>query len=77
MSRAAANRPATADSSITIVESENDFPFAKVTQVIVGSAHAVAKTPEAEEVLLGLLQKLVDQYHGDGPSPLVEVEYKS
>jgi hypothetical protein len=61
---------------VKVVEAENDFPIAKVTGVVVGSAHAVATSPEVEASLLELMRRLVERHHGEGPTPTVEVVRK-
>ena len=61
---------------IKLVEAENDFPVAKVTQVVVGSAHAVTNDPRIESALKQLLHKLVDHFHGLGEVPDIEIENK-
>jgi hypothetical protein len=59
--------------TIKVVESENDFPIAKVTHITVGSAHAVARDSRVAATLLQITQKLVERWHGAGPIPAIEV----
>jgi len=61
-------------SEVKIVEEENDFPIAKVTRLVVGSAHAQSKHADADASLLTLMQKLVDRYPGDGPNRTVQLK---
>ena len=63
-----------------IIEAENDFPFAagSITDIRVGSVHAVATAPQ-EAALHELMRKLVDlvnHRNTDMPKSNIKIVYK-
>lgn len=64
-------------SSIKIIESENDFPFAHVTSLRIGSAHAVSPDTIKDEHLRGLLLKLVAVLNSPDAVAEVRFEFKT
>jgi hypothetical protein len=65
---------------IKVVESENDFPFARVTSVRVGSAHVVVHDDQQELAAVRAMRTVSDQINAwfdpDAAGEPVEIERK-
>jgi hypothetical protein len=70
------NRKNSEKSTVKVVEEENDFPFDEVTDVRLGSAHAVSSDESRDQHLLELMRRLVAHVNVRGAEQEVFIEHK-
>ena len=76
----AAEKPEASESGIRVIDAENDFPFARVTSVRIGSAHVVVHDGQQELAAVRAMRTVSDQINAwfdpDAAGEAVEVVAK-